>query len=251
MQRLDLGSDLRRALSPLSVLEDAGIEPDPWQRTALQNWQRDHLLLCSRQTGKSSTAAALATWIALYQAESTTLLVSRAERQSHELFRMCRLLYGKVPTAPRLVTDAATSMALPNNSRILALPGSEETVRGISGVNAIVVDEAARVDDDLMTAIRPMLATTNGPLWALTTPFGKRGWFYKAWLEDRGVERVKVTAEECPRISPEWLEKQRARMAPWEFDQEFGCIFADNDDQLFTAGLFTRAIARGEAPICL
>ena len=66
-----------------------------------------------------------------------------------------------------------------NGSRVIALPGSERTVRGYAGARLIVLDEAARVDDDLLAALRPTMATVDGSLIMLTTPAGKRGEFYR------------------------------------------------------------------------
>ena len=37
--------------------------------------------------------------------------------------------------------------------RVIALPGGEETIRGYSGVNLLIIDEAARVADELVTFI--------------------------------------------------------------------------------------------------
>jgi hypothetical protein len=42
----------------------------------------------------------------------------------------------------------------------------------------LVIDEASRVDDTLYLAVRPLLAVSGGRLVALSTPFGKRGWFH-------------------------------------------------------------------------
>ena len=64
-----------------------------------------------------------------------------------------------------------------NGSRILALPGTEKTVSGYAAADLVVIDEAARVEDDLLAAIRPMLATSNGRLIALTTPAEKGAGF--------------------------------------------------------------------------
>jgi hypothetical protein len=80
---------------------------------------------------------------------------------------------------------SALRLTLANGSRIVALPGSEATVRGYSGAALLVVDEASRVADDLYFAIRPMLAVSGGRLVALTTPYGKRGWFYDEWTSAR------------------------------------------------------------------
>ena len=57
----------------------------------------------------------------------------------------------------------------------MGLPANEATVRGFSAVSLMVVDEAARVPDDLYEAVKPMLAVTDGALWLMSTPFGRRG----------------------------------------------------------------------------
>jgi hypothetical protein len=44
----------------------------------------------------------------------------------------------------------------------------------------------------LLAAVRPMLATTNGRFFALSTPAGKRGFFYEAWARGEGWERISV-----------------------------------------------------------
>ena len=67
---------------------------------------------------------------------------------------------------PELKAASALRAEMANGSRILALPGSETTVRGYSAADLIVIDEAARVGDSLLQAVRPMLATSQGRLVA-------------------------------------------------------------------------------------
>jgi hypothetical protein len=40
--------------------------------------------------------------------------------------------------------------------RVISLSGNEKTVRGLASVDLIIIDEAARVDDELLAATRPM-----------------------------------------------------------------------------------------------
>jgi hypothetical protein len=65
-------------------------------------------------------------------------------------------------------------MTLANGSRIISLPGDEETIRGYSGVRRLIVDEASRVLDPLYFAIRPMRApmraVSQGRMICLSTP---------------------------------------------------------------------------------
>ena len=59
-----------------------------------------------------------------------------------------------------------------------------------------------------MAAVRPMLAVSQGRLIALSTPAGKRGWFYEAWIGGDSWHRVKVAATDCPRISQAFLDEE-------------------------------------------
>ena len=80
--------------------------------------------------------------------------------------------------------ESATTLGLENGSRIVSLPGTETTVRAYSAVRLLLVDEAARVPDETIAAVRPMLAVSGGQLIAmLSTPFGRRGWFHLMWTE--------------------------------------------------------------------
>jgi hypothetical protein len=72
-----------------------------------------------------------------------------------------------------------------------------------------VIDEAALVPDALLAALRPMVATSNGKIWALTTPSGARGWFYELWTGNNSDwYKVRVSADQCPRISKAFLESE-------------------------------------------
>src|SRR5262249_55613339 len=151
------------------------------------------LALCSRQSGKSTAAAALALHQALTRPGSLVLLLSPTLRQSGELFRDKLLrLYRALgrPVPPRRQTQ--TELELANGSRVLSLPENEEGVRGFSSVGLLVIDEASRVSDDLYFAVRPMLAVSGGRLVALSTPYGQRGWFYEEWDHGGGWQRVRV-----------------------------------------------------------
>jgi phage terminase large subunit-like protein len=65
-----------------------GLTPDPWQADLLQCTDRWMLLLCSRQAGKTSTAAAMCLATALSESEQLNLILSPSEKQSKEIFRV-------------------------------------------------------------------------------------------------------------------------------------------------------------------
>jgi hypothetical protein len=220
---------------PVDFARRAGLDPDGWQEELLRGDHRQIILLCARQTGKSSVSALLALYQALSRPGSLVLLLSPSLRQSQELFRKVKDAYAPAGSefCP-VAVESALRLELANGSRIVSLPGKESTIRGFSGVALLVVDEAARVPDDLYHAVRPMLAVSGGRLILLSTPFGKRGFFHHEWT-DGGPEwhRVKVTAENCPRIPKDWLGREREAIGEWWYQQEYQCEFVETDDQVF------------------
>jgi hypothetical protein len=236
--------DLARALDPVLLARDCGIEPDPWQATLLRERPRRSLLLCSRQSGKSTVTALTAIDTAIYNPGSLILLVSPSQRQSAELFRSLMLLYGKLKDAPALNAETVLRAELANRSRIVALPGSEKTIRGFSAADLVVVDEAARCEDSLLGAVRPMMAVSKGGgrLIMLSTPAGKRGFFFEAWTgDDASWHRTRVPASECPRITQAFLDEELKELGAQRFSEEYSLAFLDPDEAVFSTEIIDRA----------
>jgi hypothetical protein len=239
------------ATDAVMFAERAGFEPDAWQRDALRSKARQTILLCSRQSGKSTTTALLGLHCALYNENALVLLLAPALRQSQELFAKLKTPINALPTLPAtIIEESALRLRFSNGSRIISLPGDERTIRGYSGVSLLVVDEASRVPDSLYYAVRPMLAVSKGRIVLLSTPFGKRGFFYHEWVEGGDDwKRVKVTANDCPRISPEWLEQERRTIGDWWHAQEYLCQFVDTLDQVFASAHIEAALDPGIKPL--
>jgi hypothetical protein len=229
-----LRDDLLRALDPAALMRSCRLSPDPWQVALLRSPAKRSLVMCSRQAGKSTTTSFVALHEALYRPNALVLLLSPSLRQSGELFRKVKSSYEALERIVGARQESALRLELENGSRIISLPGNEETIRGYSGTTLLILDEAARIPDDLYYSVRPMLAVSSGRLIALTTPFGKRGWFYDEWQNGGpGWQRIKVTAHDCPRISRTFLEEERRTLGDWWFRQEYECEFVETTDQLF------------------
>ncbi len=227
---------------PVLLARAAGLEPDPWQCDVLRSESRQIILNVTRQGGKSSVSAIRGLHKALYNNGSLVLLLAPSYRQSKELFRKMRDAHAALPFARRFTSESALEVELSNRSRIVALPGKEETIRGFSGVDELIVDEASRVPDPMYQAVRPMLAVSGGQITLLSTPFGKRGFFFQEWTEGEGWHRTMVTAKECPRITTEWLEQEQRSMPDWWFRQEYLCEFMETLDQVFAYEDIQRAL---------
>lgn len=247
---MTLADDLRYALDPAAfALELLGLELDEWQRGVISSTGKRDLLNCSRQAGKSTTAAVLGLHESLYRRDSLTILVSPSQRQSSELFRKVMELRELLPTPPELSEDNKLSMTVRGGGRVLSLPGSEATIRGFSGATLIVEDEASRVDDALYFSIRPMLAVKGGRLILMSTPFGKRGHFWNEWSTGTAWQRVEVPATAVPRISEAFLEEERAAMGDWWFEQEYLCQFKESTDSVFSHNAVMGALSDEVKPL--
>jgi len=233
-----IATDLAGALDPVSFATRCGITCDAWQAEVLRARPRRALLNCSRQSGKTTTTALLALHTAVYTPGALVVVVSPSQRQSAEFLRTLKLLHAKIDGAPTLVTDSVLRIELENASRVIALPSTEATVRGLASVALLVVDEAARVPDDLIAACKPMLAVSNGALVMLSTPAGRRGKFFELFhSDDPEWIRVRVPASECPRISAEFLAAEHKELGEARFQEEYELAFIDSDTAAFPTAI--------------
>jgi hypothetical protein len=203
---------------PADPVEFAGIalgfHPDPAQSALLRQNPHRLLLNCSRQWGKSTVTAAKAVHHAARTPESLIVALSPSARQSGEFLRKASHFLRKLGIKPRGDGGNEISLLLPNHSRIVGLPGKDATIRGFSSVNMLLIDEAARVPDDLYLAVRPMLAASNGQLWLISTPAGKRGFFYDIWsAPDPTWTRLSIRHRMSPHL-PRLPRRGAPRHAP-------------------------------------
>ena len=254
------------------AIQQLGFEPDEKQAAVLASNSKRGILLCSRQWGKSTVSAVKAVHRAATVAGSLVLVASPTERQSGEWVRKAEEFVRRLGWKPKGDGANAQSIVFANGSRIVGLPGNEATVRGFSAVSLLLIDEAARVPDDLYRALRPMLAVApssnahnggpsgrlcarsstahkGGDLWLMSTPYGKRGFFYEEWADGQGWERVTGPATECARISAEFLDEEKRALGETWFAQEYECAFTDNGQSLFPRDLVDSVLREEVEPL--
>jgi hypothetical protein len=227
-------------LSPAFWAEEAlGFKPDETQRQILDSNYKRIIINCHRQWGKSSLSSVICTHQALFFERSLCLITAPALRQALEDFRKVLDFMDSLDQAPALVEDTKLSLQLTNKSRILCLPGGSDgrTIRGFSNPSVIVEDESAQCSDKLHEAIVPFMASNpDCKLILCSTPWGQKGHFYKIWQEG-GQEwlKVRVIAEDNPRIGPAFLEEQRnGPNGPLYYQQEFCGEFLADEFTVFT-----------------
>ncbi len=229
--------------------ERLGFHPDAEQSVVLDPSIRRGLLNCCRQWGKSTTVAVLAIWKAYHYPGSLTIVAAPSGRQSSEFVRKARGFLRMLGIRPRGDGDNEISLLFPNGSRIVGLPVGADTTRGFSGVALLLIDEAARVPDEVYTALRPMIATNaNAAVWMMSTPNGRQGFFYEEWTRPASDwVHIEAPATRCPRIPAAFLEEERRTMLDQAFRSEYLCEFVAADFAYFDPLSVAAAFRRGEA----
>lgn len=226
------------------VREVLGVEPTPWQQEFLRAPRGASLLaLTARQVGKTTTAAWAMAHAALFKAGSLSVVACPAQRQSAEAVRRVRENILKADGT--LKSDNVYGLELSNGSRALALPGSDDSIRGLTVDAWIVADEAARLSNDLIAALRPMRARRPHTRFAmLSTAWSRTDPFWMAWeSDDPSWIRLQATADKVPDlIRAEFLEQERHALGEAAFKREYLGIPGGDQTSPFTWDLFERAI---------
>ena len=148
-------------------------------------------LVVGRRGGKSNVAALLAVYEAIFNnhesklapGEVATVMVIAADRkQARSVLRYIRGLLLENPMLAKLVVrEGNESIELSNRCTIEITTASHRGIRGYS-VAAAILDEVAfwysdgaNPDTEILSALRPALATLNGKLIALSSPYARKG----------------------------------------------------------------------------
>ena len=220
-----------------------GFRPFPYQARILSDPSPRIVACLGRQTGKTTTIALKAVHFAYCNAETITLIVSPSLRQSTIMFdRILDFIGGSRWLRGSVVRRTRTLIELSNGSRIIALPCSEHLLRGYTA-DLIVVDEAAFLEDEVITDILfPMLATTGGRLILLSTPWGTGNFFHRAFC-DPAWSTHRVESSQNPLIPEGFLEEQRRRMTRESYAMEYEARFVDAATSYFPMDLIRECVA--------
>lgn len=256
--------------------------PDPWQLKVIAGSAAQQLVCIPRQCGKSLVAAAKATIIVLTRPKALVSIISRSQDQASEVLRKVKDFHaayqeertsgGARPWEPKpvrmieaaqreadaqataTVTNSVMTMELGNGGRIRSMPCSANTTVGYTN-DLLILDEASRIPDAVYFPLRPTLAKARsvgkGQLLVMSTPNGKRGWFWEAWrdcieAEEKGEQpdwdRTTIRVEECPRISKNFLDGELRGMGSLWYNQEYNCVFGDAIGAVFREEDIKRAM---------
>lgn len=180
---------------------------------------RELWCIAGRRSGKTRIAAMLATWAACFvdwrahlaPGELATVAVIAADRsQAKVAFRYIRALVAETPPLRRMiVAETADRLELNNRAAVEVMTSSAVSVRGRSLACAILDEiafwptgDAADPDHEVLTAIRPALASLPGSfLLAISSPYARRGELWNAYRHHFGRDGSRVLVWRAPTLT--------------------------------------------------
>jgi hypothetical protein len=227
----------------------------------LDSWQEEVLKaegnLCinsGRQVGKSAIIAIKASEYMVNHPGKKILIISVTEDQA-EMMMQKILLYlfdnykdqiakGKDKPSKHLVR-------LKNKSEVKCKAVGQYGL-GVLGltIDILIPDEAAYMPDMIWQSVTPMLLTTGGNIWLVSTPNSKEGYFFDAYTNPSlGFKTFHVNSEEVAEQRPEpqrsimlnYLKSEKARMTDLQYAQQYLAQFLEELRQLFPDSLIKEA----------
>ncbi|SDB02875.1 hypothetical protein SAMN02927930_00103 [Pseudidiomarina indica] len=170
-----------------------------------------------RRGGKSNTAALIAVYEAFFNdysdklaaGEVATVMVIAADRkQARSVMRYIRGLVDGSPMLKQMVLRETTeSIELVNRCVIEITTASMRATRGYTA-SCIIADEiafwltdGANPDKEIINALRPSLATLNGKLIALSSPYARRGVLWENYRRYFGKDNQRVLVAQAPTLT--------------------------------------------------
>jgi hypothetical protein len=135
----------------------------PWQCVASINFLSATQFISkkNRQTGATSFTSIYFLWRSLFFSNSFSFILSLGARESSDVLARVTFIYENLPSWLKtpLLEGAKTSITFKNSSRVVALPGTPEALRGRSS-SAVLLDEFAFLKESgrILSAAIPSLS---------------------------------------------------------------------------------------------
>jgi hypothetical protein len=226
---------------------------DQWQLEVLN--ATGNICICSgRQVGKSQIIAIKTAEFIANNPGKKVLIISITEEQAESMLQKIVLYLND--NYKKMICKGVHK---PTKHKVHLINGAEAVTKavgqyglGVLGmtVDVVVPDECAYLPDAIWGSITPMLLTTGGCMWLLSTPNAKEGYFYEAYTNpSMNFKTFHVSSEEVAEARPEpqrtimldYLKREKARMTELQYAQQYLAQFLEELSQLFSENLINKA----------
>lgn len=242
---------------------DMLMELFPYQEKIIKGFyeHKKVILMCGRQQGKTTCAAAYMLWAAVTATKKnkqTILITANKLVQAQEVLERIKYSYQNLPRwmQPGIFKFNERTIVFDNGSKIVCRATTADAPRGLSPT-IVYLDEMAfvpkRIAESFMAALKPTLSSDSSKLIITSTPMNDEDEFAKIWngaIENFDDNGNKIENGEGrngfypmkfiwsdhpwrdPSINPKWEKEFRSSMTDSQFRQEFECEFISSDETL-------------------
>jgi len=198
---------------PLANTEQDTFKTLTQRQSAPTEPHRELWLAVGRRGGKSHCAALCAVYEAAFKdhrenlapGEVATVMLIAADRpQARTLMRYVRGLFEQPMLKKLIRKETADTIELWNRSQIEIATASHKGVRGYTLAAAICDEiafwqsEGSSPDAEVIAALRPALATLDGKLICISSPYARRGMLWTQYQKHFGKENANVLVAQAP-----------------------------------------------------
>jgi hypothetical protein len=240
----------------------SGRDDVPTQQ-ASESW-----LICGRRSGKSLVSALIAVFLAVFRSyesvlapgEVATIMVIAADRkQARVVLGYINGFFDTIEILGQMIASRTKeSITLTNRVRIEVHTASFRALRGYSVACAILDEvaffpsgDSASPDEEIVTALRPAMATIPGSLLlGISSPYAKRGVLYEAFTSHYGKPGAPALVWRAPTASMNpTVSKATIAMAYMRdsaaADSEYGANFRNDISGFISREIVEARVIRG------
>lgn len=246
--------DLRRLREDFGYFaHEADRSQEDWQLEDLRLDRPITCLLWGRQMGKSRALAVRAVWSAFRAPERRILIPSGGGElgSRRNLADVRSIVTGSPLLRGSVVDEGASLVRFSNGSEVRCVAASEAAIRGWA-VDELHLDEAQLLSESLVFgAAMPTVSARPGARVVLAGTGGRAdGPFYDLFRRgetgdehvhaSRRVSRLVGGPDHAPWQQPSAIAAQLSAMSPLRADAEHRCMFASDQDALFSRSSLER-----------
>lgn len=214
--------------------------------TILNN--RQVIIKCQRQMGKSTVTAACILWYIIFEEHKTVAILANKGATAREILGRIQMMYENLPEWMQVGVTSWNkgSFSLGNGNNIIAASTSSSAIRGMS-ISFLCLDEFAFVPEnqalEFFESVYPTISSgKESKIVMFSTPKGLNH-FYKFWTNAiNGVGEFvpfETKWNDMPGRDEEWRKKMIETIGEDSFRQEFNAEFLCASDTLISYSKLT------------
>ena len=221
-------------------------EPYDYQKEIMHKVQDNRFVICKmpRQTGKTTTMAAVIMHFALFNPDFNIAILANKATTAREILSRIQLAYEYLPwyLQQGIVEWNKGNIELENGSKIFASSTSATAVRGMS-INMVYLDEFAfvphTVQEEFFASVYPTISSGKSSRVLITSTPNGMNLFYKIWSDaEKGhndYTTMSVDWWDVPGRDQELKDQTIRNTSERQFAVEFECEFLGSSNTLIDA----------------